>query len=175
VNSLPGRWFHVLVGVFLLAVLWAASTPGWDLAIMLIAGTGLALLGFMWLLRVGFHLKPLKWQMLLAPAMALGSLVLVALDAPLSARWALSKSAFERAIRNGTPYRDDQWIGLYHVVRLSGMGERSLLFETSGGFTQHQGFAYLPDGPEGAPSDPSLERPTFTHLGGDWYVWSARW
>jgi hypothetical protein len=103
-------------------------------------------------------------------------LALLFLDAPLEARWALSRSAFEDVVEvpgERGSVDQPQRIGLYQIRRVSRVGDALIFYEQSGAFINEAGFAYLPDGRE--PVNGAFESPVFEHLGGSWYTWTASW
>jgi hypothetical protein len=192
----PGRVFHAALLVSVLALLWARSVPGSALAEGLAAAAALGLVVLVWFGRGVTYLIARRRRrarrgaagFLVAPAVGALALVLVALDTPLHARWALSRGAFEDVVEAGPASSPDavgadRWqgieapdrIGLYRITSVSRVGEAVIFWEAHGAFIDDAGFAYLPDGPDPALEAGWFESPTFHHLGGPWYTWTASW
>ena len=138
---------------------------------------------------------------LVAPLGLAAIVGLVAADAPFRARWAVSVDdldAFVASAPHGTvqPEPDGDgdvlgegdgdslewqtldapdWVGAFLIHRAARVGEAVILYESTGGFIDSVGFAHLPDGPDPALENGLFEDPTFRHIEGDWYEFSAGW
>jgi hypothetical protein len=191
----PGRVFHAVLAVSVLGCLWSRSVPGSALLEGLASAAALGLVALVWVGRgVGYLVarrrrrarRGAPW-FLVAPVVGALTLALVGIDAPLHARWALSRGAFEQVVETGTPssphVTGDGWqgveapdrIGLYRIPSVSRRGEAVIFWEAHGAFIDDAGFAYLPDGPDPALEAGWFESPEFRHLGGPWYAWTASW
>ena len=197
----PGRVFHAVLAVAVVAFLWSRSVPGIALMEDLASTAALGLVALVWFGRGVSYLlarrrgvtrarprarRRARW-FLAAPVAGALTLALAGLDAPLRARWALSRGAFEHVVETGPPSSPDAgrdgWqgieapdrIGLYRITSASRFGEAVLFWEAHGAFVDDAGFAYLPDGPDPALESGWFESPQFRHLGGPWYAWTASW
>lgn len=172
------------------AGLWATSLPGSSL--LLVVGTGWAWVaaGVGWLLLVGSRVsgrsrllsRPRMWGVVVAPILVVATVGLVASDAPLRARWALSKDAFDTVADNARgDLRSDQRIelpaprrlGAYRVAEAYQLGDGVfVVVDGGGGLMSVEGFAHLPTGPNPV-LEAQYEGVDFRALGDDWYVWGA--
>jgi len=66
-------------------------------------------------------------------------------------------------------------LGWFDIDRVSREGDVVLLFEHDGALLDNAGFAYLPDGPDPDLENGTFESPSYTHLGGPWYAFTASW
>lgn len=172
------------------AGLWASSLPGSSL--LLVVGAVLAWIaaGAGWLLLVGSRVfgrsrwlsRPRMWGVVVAPILVVATVGLVASDAPLRARWSLSRDAFDTVVENGggnlrlyqridlpAPRR----LGLYRVAEAYQLGDGVfVVVDGGGGLMSIQGFAHLPTGPNPV-LEAQYEGVDFHALGDDWYVWGA--
>lgn len=189
-DGLRTTYLLLLAGLLVL-VLWAFSTPLPSVFLGLVTMVALVAWGVIWaigavvtVVRLARRRRVRRWRWLVvASVLVTVTAVLVATDVPLHARWGMSRGAFEDAAAQADPdlprsrTRDlgvDGRLGLYDVWSVEQTGEAVVFAVDGGGLFQESGFAHLPEGPF-----PELERAfesmTFTHLGGDWYVWSAVW
>ncbi|GAA3469542.1 hypothetical protein [Nonomuraea roseola] len=147
-----------------------ASTPGlsyWALALALYwVALAIATAWFARVREPGTGNRAWKPWMFVPVALVLGTVLLVELDAPLHARFALSEPSLERYARS---VRDDhdsnRWWGLYqvgYVEKIPG-GARFTVTSLTMDW-QSYGFAYSPDR---APEEGRYE-----HFKGPWYIWS---
>jgi hypothetical protein len=185
-----------VLAVCVVGLLWSRSVPGTALAEGLAAAAALGLVALVWAGRGVTYLIARRRQrarrgarrFLVAPLVGAVALLLVGLDTPLRARWALSRGAFEDVVEasGSSPSRaagPDRWqgvdtpdrIGLYRITSVSHVGEAFIFWEAHGAFIDDAGFAYLPDGPDPALEAGWFESPDFHHLGGPWYAWTASW
>jgi hypothetical protein len=89
-----------------LLILWSASTPGWDMLRLVIAGWISAGLLVWWMARLVAHVAvrgTRRRRFLVGPIAGLVLLMLLFTHAPLQARWALSEDGFEAALANLPP------------------------------------------------------------------------
>lgn len=180
-----------MVAVPAVALLYAASVPGFHLVLAVAAGWALVAGAVVWTIRGVVHVVDRRrgraggnpiW-FLVAP---LGGLVvagLLVLEAPFHLRWLLSRPAFEEAVEAvhgdtpgaGSGVRIPGRVGLYHVVGTRIDGRGVFFYERTGRFLDDAGFAHLPDGPASASWSGDLELRALRPLGGDWYGWTASW
>ncbi|MEV0150430.1 MULTISPECIES: hypothetical protein [unclassified Nonomuraea] len=164
-------FFTGATGLASLLTLIEASTPGlsyWALALALF---WLALaITMAWRARVpgpGERRRAGPW-MFVPLALVLGTVLLVELDAPLHARFAMSEPSLERHARS---VRDDyvsrRWWGLYwvdDVEKIPG-GARFMVTSLTMNWKSY-GFAYSPNGA------PDPEEGVYEHFTGPWYIWT---
>ncbi|MEZ5381723.1 MAG: hypothetical protein R2754_07990 [Microthrixaceae bacterium] len=189
----PPRWlFHAtLVFVGALAF-WSASYPGGTvLGVMVIPALGIMVV--VWMVRVAVYLwarrttaglASARW-LVAAPLVGLAVLCLLAVQAPLQVRFALSRSAFERVADRAQPnvapnvtaeLEVGGRLGWYSPGRSFQQGDATIVYVNGANFIDDGGFAHLPDGPfPGLGTAGGMEHPVFTHLTGDWYIWTASW
>jgi len=184
-TTAPGWWFHgwiVLLGV---VAMWDLSYPGnGELLALLILVYAVAASVLVWIIRlIGWlstrgrseHTSTRPWRFLIAPVIGLAVIALVETGAPLLVRFALSESAFETRPRSARRGRQPTTI-VSAFTRLTGVehiGANVLFYEKHGAFLGSAGFAYLPNGPSGVIRNKYQDAPQFTHLMGDWYLWTA--
>lgn len=192
------RWspwwpFHLTVAVPAMALLYSVSLPGIGLVTFLVASGTLLAAAAVWLIRGlafvsarrrGIARGSSAW-FLVAPLGGVLVLALVLGSVPLRVRWAMSESDFEswadrappesevsEIVRFDVPSR----IGLYRIRQAYRQGEAVIFYEARGsGIVDDAGFAYLPHGPFPQLVSGSFESPTFRHLSGPWYAWTASW
>lgn len=188
----PGWKFHAVLVLPALALLYAYSFPGmaffvWILAAWVLLGASVVwavrLLGFfVWRRRRGPTVATgrARW-FAIAPLGAVVVGLLLWVDAPLRARWQISRGAFDRAARqvqagelSGATY-DSRRLGLYTVTNVEQVKRGILFYEETGSFLDDAGFAYLPGGPSPELENGGFENPQFVALGNGWYAWTASW
>ncbi|WP_157728160.1 hypothetical protein [Actinopolymorpha singaporensis] len=179
------RWrFHLVVTLLTGCLLWAVSVPGAVLPAGYFVLLGLCAAAVIWAARLVIALRNRtpSWSFAVAPIGALIVLVLVVMTVPLQMRWGLSKPAFDAVVEDAALATSEQvdirkasWIGLYHISRVTRVPGGFVFYEANGSLFDHAGFAYLPDGPTPRLENGSFESPTFRHLGGPWYTFTASW
>jgi hypothetical protein len=190
-TRVPGWLFHALLAATLLALLWAMSTPEWLFLVWFLGALFLFLLVVVWLVLALVDVRSRRKHgapgtprvLLVAPCLVLIAFGLAAVDAPLTARWLISRPSFEEVVEATPPATGDAWqqvggpqrLGLYDVRLVFRVRDAVVFYETSGGFLDDSGFACLPSGPFPELEDSSFEGPQFEHLGGCWYTWTASW
>jgi hypothetical protein len=170
-----------------LALLVAVSAPGVVVGALVVAVAVLVPGVVVWCVRVvraARRRERVRWA-LVAPAGALLVAALVATDAPLAARWDLSRGSFEAHLRDlpAEPAPDADWVdlevpsrlGLYRVTGAERVPGGVVFHEADGAGFDSAGFAYLPAGPTPALDTGWFENPQFRPLGGPWYAWTASW
>ncbi|MEJ7833047.1 MAG: hypothetical protein WKF79_09045 [Nocardioides sp.] len=171
----PGLFFHVLLVAPVLLGLWGASYVGGALGWGLVAFVGVGLMGLAWVVRVVTAVAMTRrwsWWFVMAPVLGGVAIGLVAVDAPLRARFAASQDAFERAIQEGRAI-EDQRLGLYEVREIAqGPGGCTLAYDDVGSFLGRAGFALCPDGVPQQDVD-NFGPMDFEHLAGDWYTFTT--
>lgn len=171
------RWgFHLAVTALAGWLLWSASFPGSDFFSATAAGFGLCLAAVVWLVKLVLSVRrrSLSWWFAVAPIGALAVVALLAVDAPLQARWELSRPAFEAAVQDPAPDVGSR-IGLYEIISVEPIPGGVLFYEAHGAFLDDAGFAYLPGGPTPELENGGFESPRYHHLGGPWYAFTASW
>jgi hypothetical protein len=178
-----------LHGVVIIAggmCLWSESVPGVVLWAWLLGHGLLLLTGALWLVLVVMDvMRRGSWPravFLVAPLLVSLTFVALVAQLPLKARWAADRSAFDSSVRPGLPggLEGVRRIGSmpaigYEITSVWRVPEGVLFKEANGSFFDDAGFAYLPNGPSVDMDQPDFESPTFTHLGGPWYSWTASW
>lgn len=182
-SSPPRWWFHSLLALPALALLWSQSVPGDDLLWLLLGFLGCVVMGIIWLTRLTLCLegggRPRSW-LLVAPAMGVAVIALGITDAPLRLRFELSRSDLNAAVaalpQDARTGGDVGEVGSYEITYWWRARDGVILNEAHGsGITNDAGFAYLPDGPTPGLANPIFESPQFTALGDGWYAWTASW
>ncbi|MET8832977.1 hypothetical protein ABZV78_03545 [Micromonospora sp. NPDC004540] len=112
-------------------------------------------------------------------------LALLVAGAPLQARWAMSRGAFEQVVATlpTTSPVSGEWssvpvpsrIGAYRITAAYPVPGGVVFHDANGYLIDDAGFAYLPQGPTPDLKTPDFESPVFKHLGGAWYSWTASW
>jgi hypothetical protein len=194
---------HLLLAVPTLALLWSLSYPGFDFWIGVPSILLLLAAAFGWVVAVVVTLVrrrraracdaplPSRRWMAAAPLGLVAVLVVVATHLPLRVRFEMGRSAFDRVAERlahpdaGPPTSDeDDWktldrhgrVGSYDITQTERVRSALILYEANGDFlVDDAGFAYLPDGPDPDLSTGWFESPTFVHLSGDWYAFTASW
>lgn len=180
------RWpFHAVLGGGLLCLMWAASPPGGNYALVLYALAAVGLCGAAWVgrLLLAMRARRVSWSFALTPALVAVTTGLIAMDVPFQLRWALSRPAFVRVVadwerRPGADPRAvvPNRVGTYRVPQAFAVPGGYVFREASGGFLDDVGFAYLPQGPRASSAPAGWESsPVYRHLGGPWYTWRASW
>lgn len=184
----PRRLFHGTLVPPALGLLWSFSVPGVmaDLSLASQAMLGIAcvvwiawLAGYVLARRKRERTVTARW-FLVAPAAGVMVFALMYFNAPLRARWHLSRASFasiSRQALNEPSFSSNapQRIGLYDVTIVHKRGAAVIFYEGNGSLSDDAGFAYLPDGPFPELENSNFERPEFRHLGGPWYAWTASW
>jgi hypothetical protein len=184
----PWRVFHVVVLVASAVLLWAYSYPGVSLLLLAVAvGVwGLAVLAWLvWVAMFGIGRRRWSWWFVPAPLVGVLVVTLVVVDVPLRARWAMSRAAFEAVVATLPPagQAGQEWVSVAVPARIGGYRITSavvapdavIFWEATGSGLDDAGFAYLPDGPKPTLENGSFEAPSFKHLDGVWYSWTASW
>ncbi|MFN8075706.1 MAG: hypothetical protein U0Q15_09825 [Kineosporiaceae bacterium] len=184
--------FHVAVVVVAAAVLEAVSgfgVPVIRMLVLLAIGLALALGWAAWLARsVSAGRSPgrtgerppgltrrLPRDLLVAPLTAALVVGLVAVDAPLRLRWAVSRSAFAREVADVTadvPRAGHGWIGLYRMDGAQRVADGVLFTGSCDLETSPCGVALL-TGPPPEVGTPAADSRTFQPLDGGWYRWAV--
>ncbi|MGW7477186.1 hypothetical protein ACWGH8_01245 [Nonomuraea muscovyensis] len=164
--------FTGAMGLASVLTLIEVSTPGlsyWALALGLY--WLVLVIPMAWFLRVpgpGERRRPWRPWMFVPVALVLGTVLLVELDAPLHARFALSEPSLERHARS---VRDDhgsgRWWGLYWVDEVEKIpgGARFMVTSLTMDWKSY-GFAYIPD------RAPDPLDGVYEHFKGPWYIWT---
>ena len=163
-----------LFGALVCGTLYAVSAPGWYFELTLAVIAAWLLVGAGWLVSVAARVirrRRLEWADGVVPALALVVGALVFFDAPLHARYRLSRSAMDaaatRVVAHPGQARTIHRIGLWptdRVERIPG----GMRFTVSGaGFLDAVGFAYSPSGEPARVGGEDI----YTHLDGPWYLW----
>jgi hypothetical protein len=187
-------WFlDLVVLVWLFVILWSLSVPGFDFFLLIGAGMALLLALLLWVLRLVMQI--IDWaeeraarigRLLVSPALVAAAFVAACAHAPLEARFALSRHAFDDYVAShadGTPTASNRWIpleapgrlGLYELDYAYQVGNAVILYESTGALFNDAGFAYLPTGPFPEIGHSGFEAPRWVHLSGPWYTWTASW
>ncbi|WP_433367378.1 hypothetical protein [Streptosporangium sp. CA-115845] len=161
-----GLLFTGAVGLASLLTLFEVSTPGLSYWAFLLALYWLAL-AIAWAALLGKGARGRAPWMFVPLVLVLGTVLLVTVDAPLHARFALSESSLERYARSVRDDDDgrDRWRGLYRVgykEKIPG-GAQFMVTSLTMNWKSY-GFAYSPDR---APEEGRYE-----HFKGPWYIWS---
>ena len=167
-----------------LAVLWTDSFPGGgDFVVILFAVYALVASALLWFLRLGGWLLVRRKRsrpatnarrFLIAPIGGLLTVALILAGAPLATRFAMSRSAFEDALSwRASDVTRDRRVGLYTITDVERAKGNVLFYEKHGAFLGEAGFAYLPHGPGGRIRNRFGEYPSFSHVFGTWYTWTA--
>ncbi|MFI7284618.1 hypothetical protein ACIBOV_30605 [Micromonospora chersina] len=183
----PWLVLNVVASIAGACLLWAFSVPGFVflLVLGLVHVLGLAAVVWVVLVVMGIQRRQWSWWFLPAPVVVVLALALVVEGVPLQARWAMSRSAFERVVATvpTTSPVGAEWsrvpvpsrIGAYRIEAAYPVPGGVVFYEANGYMTDDAGFAYLPDGPTSDLETPDFESPAFKHLGGPWYSWTASW
>jgi hypothetical protein len=188
----PPAWiFHLVLAFGSALWLLSASVPG--LAVLPYFGAVLTLVPLvgLWLVKLGSAVRTgrVAWRFGAAPVAGVVVVLLLATNAPLTARWTMSRAGFgeqaqrvlpvgrpEVAAGDMVPVDVPGRIGAYSVsAAYLVTGGGVVFYEANGALFDDAGFAYLPKGPSPALSNGSFEGPQFRHLGGPWYAWTASW
>lgn len=181
----PGWPLQSCLTLLALLALFSVSTPGGYFLVDLLAYFGLAVLGFVWLMRLVLaiaaavyyrHALARAWRWALVPVAIAVVIVLVRARVPLRLRFELSHGALDRlaaGVVSGTVDPNDvvgHWVGTYPVERVERLpgGMRFIVRDT--GFLYAGGFAYSPGQ---APTVVGEDR--YHHIAGPWYEWLECW
>lgn len=149
----PCAWLLIptscAVGFASLLTLFEASTPGlsfWAATWLPLCWLALAI-WLAWMSVSAVRRRAWTYWMFVPLALVLGTVLLIKIDAPFHARFAMSESSLERHARSVRGDHDgDEWWGLYqvdHVQKIPG-GARFLITSLTLDW-QSYGFAYSPD------------------------------
>ncbi|WP_162642156.1 hypothetical protein [Streptosporangium sp. 'caverna'] len=144
------------------------STPGLSYWALLLALYWLAL-AITWSALLGEGARGRAPWMFVPLVLVLGTVLLVTVDAPFRARFALSESSLERYARSVRDDDDgrDRWRGLYRVNRVEKIprGARFMVTSLTMDWRSY-GFAYIPD------RVPGPDEAWYEHFKGPWYIWT---
>jgi len=136
------------------------------------------LVGASWLVSVATRVlrrRPLGLADVVAPVVILVVGALVVFDAPLQARYRLSRSAMDatakRVITHPEQGRTIHRIGLWRTDRVEKIPGGTRFTVTGAELIDEAGFAYSP---HGKPANVGGED-VYTHLDGPWYLWDESW
>lgn len=185
----PGKVFHGVALLLVIALLWLLSYPGGSLGLGLATGFALLVVLILWAVRGAFWTRnrgrgdatgnPLVFA--IVPVGLVVVCLLAFTSAPLKARFSLAKGDFEDQVAAAPPatgptevaeFEVPDRIGSFDVDKAFRQGD-AVVFEVPGGFFSTVGFAYLPSGAFDELDDGDLDNVTFTHLTGDWYTFST--
>lgn len=180
----PGLWFHLGCALFVVLAFWTFSTPGVGLLRFVATGFLVVVLGVWWLALVvlargrAWSDRSARRRYAVAPAALVVVAMMIVGSVPLRLRWRTSTDAFDRAAAAYEASGAVPAPGRYGSYRITAVRivPGGLLFdeETDNGLDD-AGFAWLPDGPTPALENSGFERPSWVHLGGPWYAWTASW
>ncbi|MFC5834899.1 hypothetical protein [Nonomuraea insulae] len=163
---LPFTW---TVGLASLLTLFEVSTPGLSYWALALALCWLALaIWLAWMLVSAVRKRAWTPGMFVPLALMLGTVLLVKVDAPLHARFALSESSLEHRARSvRSDFDSDGWWGLYWAHRVEKIpgGARFLVTSLTMDWASY-GFAYSPD------RVPDPDEGSYEHFKGPWYIWT---
>jgi len=188
----PHSGWTVALGLSLIAFLWACSFPGvhfWAYLfgpLLFLAFAGSWLIGIIASAVSSYRRRARperSWaaRWLFAPILVTATVLLVATDAPFRLRFELGRSALDNWVRNEATHQANdngyipgQRIGTFDIDFATQTGDRLFLHDWEGGFFDDAGLAYLPDGIDLATTR-LFEDPTFEHIDGPWYTFTASW
>jgi hypothetical protein len=178
-RSPPSATFHLTLIAPAVVLLIAVSVPTGIFLPLIAARLALLIAAVLWAGRVVLYVLACVRRvahgtpvwLVAAPLAGAVVVALVVADAPLRARWILSRTAFEAAVESGEPQAGQ--LGLFEIRSVSRQDEAVWFTETHTGLFTSGGFAYLPDGP--SQSAGMGEWSEYRHLGGPWYAWTAGW
>lgn len=181
-------WAAHVVGFGGAAVmLWAFSVPGVSVFVAMTGGAILAAAALLWTVAAQLSHsagRTWPWWLLIAPVMAVVTLALLIIRAPLHVRWELSRGAFEAVVADlpeateSTKFdrvKVPERVGSYRIITAYRVPGGVIFYEENGAFFDDAGFAYLPGGPSRSLHNGSFESPAFSPLGDGWYRWTASW
>jgi hypothetical protein len=177
----PGWLFHAVFVVAALALVAVRSDTNRESIPALLVIAVLVVVAITWLVRLSIFvirtrrgaLSDGRTWFVVAPVVGclVGALLLV--DAPLRARWALSKDAFdaelERVVSDEESYGGGR-LGWYDVLFSRTEGDGVIFFTKAHADEDIAGFAYLPTGLGDANQFQGFWEPQLVHLGGHWYA-----
>ena len=178
----PG-WFLQLASLAAaLSALYYGSVPGGHgMLFFLVILFAWMCIGLVWLVRLGltigtrgsafFTRRALAW--LVAPALAILSIVAVFTSLPVVARFYVSLPAmnsYAEAFVDGTSDRHPSWIGTYPVKEVEPIPGGMRFLISGAEFLDEYGFAYSPDR-----RPPRIGEDNYVHIRGPWYVWEQSW
>ena len=180
---IPPRIARVAVHIaFLgLCLMWlvSLSTPGGMFLLILVTLPLAALAMFGWFVWTVHCLanRERTWWLAVIPAIAVATVALTMIDAPLKLRFAASERALSdavSAVRASGTYTGDARgrIGSYFIASVQSLpGHGIAFYEANRSFLSDAGFAYLPTSPSTG-FDGGLEGGHFQHLRGHWYAFT---
>jgi hypothetical protein len=185
----PRLLFHGILVATGLVVLWAFSFPGVHFLVVVpciwvIAGSALV-----WVVRGATYVRSRRqgshagstWWFAVAPVGALLLAAVLHANAPLRARWQVSKSDFEATLRavRAEPDAWSRWherrIGTHKITYVQVVDRGVIFHDSVGALFDDAGFAYLPEGHSPDMANGSFEDPQWFALGDHWYAWTASW
>lgn len=176
-RTVPPWWFHLVLLVATLPLLWSISSPTGGILNWTVLSLGVLFVGALvwvaWLIdwtggRRWDGPRPSGIRFIIAPLCACVFGALVFVNAPLWARWNHAQPSFERIADGAPPARTDgrplefdvpASAGTYHLDHAVRIDDDVFIYlapRTGGstGFLVDAGFAYLPDGPDPTQPDP---------------------
>jgi hypothetical protein len=167
-----------LLGALVCLTLYAYSVPGGYFGPTIVALWGWVLVGASWLVSVATRVlrrRGLVRGDAVVPVLVLVLGALLVFDAPLQARYRLSRSAMNTAAKRVVAHperaRTIHRIGLWRTNRVERI-PGGMRFTVAGAwFFDEHGFAYSP---HGRPAKVGAED-VYTHLDGPWYLWDESW
>ena len=167
-----------LLGALGCLTLYASSAPGGYFEPTMVAFCGWVIVGASWVVSVATRVlrrRGLRPGDALVPVLVLVVGALVVFDAPLHARYRLSRSAMnaaaKRVVAHPEQARTIHRIGLWRTARVERI-PGGMRFTVSGSrFLDDHGFAYSL---HGRPANVGAED-VYTHLDGPWYLWDESW
>ena len=181
---IPPRIARVAVHIaFLgLCLMWlvSLSTPGGMFLLILVTLPLAALAMFGWFVWTVHCLanRERTWWLAVIPAIAVATVALTMIDAPLKLRFAASERALSDAVSavraSGTSTGEARGrIGSYFITSVQPLPNGGIAFyEANGSFLVGAGFAYLPT-PPSTGYDGGLYGGHFQHLRGPWYTFTS--
>jgi hypothetical protein len=180
---LPIGWiFHTAVVIMAALLVWSVSGPGFASVLGAAAAFSVVVLGAVWLFRALIYFAAGGRQVrsfVLTPLVVVIAAVLVLSPWPAQARWAASRTAFDRLaadVAAGRPTAVPGFVGLYRLDRVQPVPGGWVVSESVGNSPfDDAGFAYLPGGPTYDAGRAFGSNPQFRHLAGSWYSWTDSW
>jgi hypothetical protein len=162
-----------LLGALVCATFYAVSVPGWYFELTLAVIAAWILVGASWVVSIAtvvLRRRPLEPADAVVPVLVLVVGALVVVDAPLQARYRLSRSAMNatarRVVAHPEQARTIHRIGFWRTDRVERIPGGMRFTVSEAGFFDAGGFAYSP---HAAPAKVGGED-VYTHLDGPWYL-----